>query len=236
VWSAATFAIVTAVLILLPFYGFDDRITGWYAAATLAPQAIPLAIPISVAFGLALGVRSRLTVSAAKIVLICAFAACLFSFATLAWVMPASNQAFRESIVRGESEPLKGYNEMSLAELRREAADSSRKRSGSARLYDHRFHFRFSLAAAALALVGFLLVVPVTNRGLRALMALGACVAYWALIYIGEGLAVYSPVAPKLAATIPASLGAWLPNIAFAIATMLLWACVHERTASRLNV
>lgn len=238
-WSAAMFLVVAVLLILLPFASFDDRIRSWYAAATLVPQAVPLAIPIAVAFGLALGLRARTTVSVAKIMLVCALAASLSSFATLAWVMPASNQAFREMTLREELKasgdvetfkpPPKAYNEMSLTELRREIAQlSARDEPGRARQYAHRFHLRFSLAAATLALAIFLLAAPVNHRALRTLIAFAACLAYWALIYTGEALSVYRPA-------IPAFVGAWLPNIVFAASAILIVSSRSSRLRGLLS-
>jgi lipopolysaccharide export LptBFGC system permease protein LptF len=57
-----------------------------------------------------------------------------------------------------------------------------------------------------LTLVSVLLAAPVNHRGLRSLLAFLACVAYWALIFVGESGNRLGYLSPPL--------GAWLPNLA----------------------
>jgi len=221
-WSLALIAGLTGLLILPPLYGFDDAIRGWYAAATIVPQAVPLAIPIGFAFGLAFGLSGRPAMTTAKVMLLGALTASVLSFGILAWAMPAGNQAFREMAFhelrtnQGTiAKPRKAYNEMTLSELRDEVARLSANGERSrARQYAFRFHFRFSLAAATLALAGFLLAAPVDHRGLRGLAASFACFAYWALIFLGES--------GSRLGYLTAPLGAWLPNIALIGSALLI--------------
>ena len=230
-WSAAMFVVVFALLVLLPLYSFQNIPRGWYAATTLVPQALPLAIPIGIAFGIAFGLHARPAASVRKMMLVCALAASVMSFGILAWAMPAGNLAFKElslqkrwgnGVYHGAiTEPWKGHNEMKLSEFRHHITRfSERGQPENARKLGFYFHLRFSLAVAVLALTAVLLVVPLNHRGLRGLLAFAAIFVYWALIYAGEALAVYSPVAPRVAGTVPPFVGAWLPNIvigAFAI-------------------
>jgi hypothetical protein len=223
VWSVALIVVVAALLMLPPLYAFDHSIRGWYAAATLVPQAVPLAIPIGIAFGMAFGLTARLTVGTAKTILLGALAASVLSFGTLAWAMPAGNQAFREIVFReleardhdGPATGLqKGYNEMTFTELRREIARFSTEGDfRGARRAVFSFHLRFSLAAATLVLAGFLLAAPVNHRALRGFLAFLTCFVYWALLYAGEVLSVHQMA-------IPGSAGAWLPNIVLAAAAL----------------
>jgi hypothetical protein len=222
VWSVASVIVTAALLILPPLYGFDDAIRGWYAAATLMPQAMALAIPVGVAFGIAFGLCARPTISIAKTILVGAVAASALSFGILAWAIPAGNQAFREITfrelkARGYQGPVtgprKGYSEMTLSELRGEIARLSVDGDlRPARQFVFRLHLRFALAAATFALASLLLAAPVNHRGLRGLLAFTVCFVYWTLIFAGDLGSRRGYLTPPL--------GAWLPNIvmiAFAI-------------------
>jgi hypothetical protein len=217
-WSVGWISGVCALLMLPPLLNFDLTPYDWYAALTLVPQAVPLAIPIGIAFGMACGLSARPTMNLAKAMVIGAVAASALSFGVLAFALPAANQAFREITIRelsaqgydlASSGLEKGPNEMTLTELRREEA--SFVAAGQTRLprkYGFAFHLRFALAAATLALVSILLAAPITHRGVRLLIAFGACFGYWALLHAGEALAV-----PRTA--LPPAAAAWMPNVVF---------------------
>ena len=218
--------VFTAVLMLPPLSLVDGDLSSIFLAA-LIPQAMPLAIPIGLTFGIAVGLGGRTASRAVvKVILLCALLASIVSFVTLVWVMPAGNQAYRESIAQTAGitgELIKGTNEMSLSELDRQAAIASvAGNTRDAGSYAWSFHLRFALSMASLVLVGFLLATAVRSVATRALISLGACIAYWVLIFVGEGAAVYSPIAPVLAGTIPVAAGAWLPNIVFAAAALII--------------
>ncbi len=216
-WSIALMVAVTALLMLPPLASVDARIS-LVSLGTLIPQAVPLAIPIGIAFGIAFGMADRPPTGAVvKAVLLFACAASIVSFVTLAWVMPAANQAFRESVVhaRGQSGPLmKGASEMTLSELDREvtiaAAAANPRRADD---YAWSLHLRFALSVASVVLAVFLFATSGRGAASRGLLAFAACLAYWALIYLGQAFAVYTPVAPTVAGTMPPFIGAWLPNI-----------------------
>jgi hypothetical protein len=241
-WSTVMFITVFALLVLLPLYSFQNIPRGWYAATTLAPQALPLAIPIGIAFGIAFGVHARPATSIRKMMLVSALAASVMSFGILAWAMPAGNQAFKELTLQklwgsgyhgAITEPWVAHNEMNLANLRQQITKfSERGEPRRARFFGFQFHLRFSLAVATLALVSLLLAVPINHRGLRGMFAFAMCLLYGALLFTGEALAVYSSVAPSVAGTVPPVIGAWLPNIvlvAFAVV-------IASSRSSRLRV
>ena len=119
---------------------------------------------------------------------------------------------------------------MTFSELHREAtiaaAAGNARRAGG---YAWAFHLRFALSVASVVLAGFLFAIAVRSVATRALIALFACFVYWALIYVGEGLAVYSPIAPAFAGTIPGFVGAWLPNVVIAASTVLIVASRSSR-------
>ena len=213
-WSAALMILTATLLMVPPLYRFGDDLSGWYAATTLVPQALPLAIPIGVVFGLALGLRGRADINSSKVLLIGALAASAVSFAVLAWAMPAGNQAFREITFqelrargyKGDVTLQKGYNEMTFSELRGEIARASAAgEQGRVRQSAFSFHLRFSLAAAALALAGVLLAVTVNQRALRMIIAFVLCFTYWMLLFAGD--------LASRRGYLPVPIGAWLPNL-----------------------
>lgn len=234
-WSCTLTVAVTALLMWPPLLTVEGRLSS-IVLARLIPQAIPLAIPIGLTFGIAFGIAGRTaTRGIARVILLLALLASLISFAILGWVMPAANQAYRESIAQTAGftgQLTKGPNEMTFSELDREVAIAlaagNVERAGG---YAWSFHLRFALSAASVVLAGFVFATAVRAVAMRALIALIACFAYWALIYIGEGLAVYWPIAPAFAGTIPAFVGAWLPNVAL-IATAIV---IASSRSSRLR-
>ena len=228
IWSCLIFVAATVLLLLPPLSIVEGKVSSEYLIQLL-PQAVPLAIPVGVAFGVAFGMAGRTaTRSVTKIILLSAVFASLVSFMTLAWAMPAGNQAYRESVARaaGHSGPLrKGFSEMTLSELDREAVIAAS--AGDVHLANQfawSFHFRFALAAANLVLAGFVVVVGSRRVVLRSIGALVLCLAYWALIFTGEFLSVYRTVVPTFA-------GAWLPNLVL-IATAVV---IVSSRSSRLR-
>ena len=221
-WALTLMLMFVALLMLPPLYFFGGEVRGWPAAATLVPQAVPLAIPCGVAFGLALGLRGRASTNTAKALLIGALAASAMSFAVLAWVMPAGNQAFREIAFRqlkapgyeGQVTLQKGHNEMTFAELRREIAVLSASGSQQARRAAFSFHLRFSLAAAAVALASVLLAVRTRQPGVRLLIAVCSCLGYWTLLYAGDAASLRGYLTPPI--------GAWLPNLALIASAVMI--------------
>ena len=234
-WSFA-FTIAFTLALMLPPLSIVDGVGMSISLAALIPQAVPLAVPIGLTFGIALGMAGRTaTRGVAEVILLAALLASIVSFGTIGWIMPAGNQAWRESIAqeKGIKAPLiKGPSEMSFSELDRQSAVAAA--AGNTRIADSyawSFHLRVALSAASVVLAGLLIATAIRSAAARALIALLACFAYWALIFIGEGLAVYSPFAPTLAGTIPPFAGAWLPNLVF-VATAIF---IASSRSSRLR-
>jgi lipopolysaccharide export LptBFGC system permease protein LptF len=182
-----------------------------------------LAIPLGVAFGIAFGLRGRLTMNIAKMMLLCALAASALSFGNLAWAMPAANQAFKDMTVRvlrareyqGAITGLKSYDEMTLSELRTESARFLAEGEPSrARQLNFSFHRRLSLAAAALALASVLLTAPMKHRRWRCVFGLAVCCIYWMLMLVGE--------LASRRGYLPQPVGAWLPNLVLIASAILV--------------
>jgi lipopolysaccharide export LptBFGC system permease protein LptF len=226
VWSF-TLTVAATTLLMFPPLSFVESGLSAIFLAGLIPQALVLAIPIGVTFGIALGMAGRQFSRATKrVVLLFALVASLASFVTLVWAMPAGNLAYRESVARaaGISGPLiKGASEMSLSELDHQSTIAAA--AGNTMGADHyawSFHLRFALPMASMVLAAFLFAAGGNGAGFRGLLALLVCAAYWVLIFVGESLAIYSPIAPAFAGTIPVFAGAWLPNIVIGAFAMIV--------------
>ena len=239
-WAFGLTAMFIAFLMLPPLTIVDGGFSEVYLLG-LIPQAVPLAIPLGLTFGIAFGMARRTSTGAiTRAILVCAALASLVSFATMGWIMPAANQAWRESVARtkGITLPLrKGAAEMTFSELDREAAIAvSAGDTKTAGAYAWSFHLRFALAAASIVLSGLLFATAMRNVTARAVVALLACVSYWVLLYVGEGLAVSTPVAPPLTRAIPAAAGAWLPNIVLGAVALLIASSSSSRLRGQTSV
>lgn len=228
IWALVLMCALVVLLILLPFSRFPEAIRDARTAATLVPQALPLAVPIALILSIAFGLPVRPAMGSVKIMLLAALSASLLSLATLVWALPAGSDAFREivaeSMAREYRDDLlgaqKGPGEMTLSELRRGAA-AAPPQSVLALRYSWQFHLRSALAAATLALAAFLIAVPASTRRARGLFALASCLAYWALLYMGQFATLARFITPMV--------GAWLPNMVFAAAALLI---VSSRSSS----
>jgi lipopolysaccharide export LptBFGC system permease protein LptF len=161
---------------------------------------------------------------ATRIILTISVAWSAISCATLLWLLPAANQSYREALADGngiERRMLtKGMNEMTLSELSGRI-DSYRgaamAESALVRELTFSYHQRWSFACAtavlALFAVGVLARRP-SARWIVGLAAVGACCAYYGLLFLGRSAA--------LAGTIPSFAGAWLPNVVFVLLSALL--------------
>ncbi len=219
-WSLAFMIAAVAMLMLPPLWLSEPGFGSTRHLIQLIPQAVPLAIPVGLAFGIAFGLAGcAVTRAMAKTILLVAVAASLVSFAMLAWVMPAANQAFRTewSHSQGyEGTPRKGSNEMTISELRREIEVAAAL--GDARnVHQHSWflHLRYALSLATVVLGGFLLALRGRGRAMRTLVAFITCGSYWVLLVSGEALSGYDRHLSEIAA-------AWLPNVVLLTVTLFI--------------
>jgi lipopolysaccharide export LptBFGC system permease protein LptF len=162
--------------------------------------------------------------------------AILFSFvclAMLAWILPWANEDFRQVVFRHVSEghdgavAMKGFNELTLAELSERIG--SYRRAGivgwDAHLLAYSYHQRWALSFATVILSVFALAM--TQRmvtGLAAgLGALGTLLIYYVLLWAGR--------AGVLQRNLPAFVGAWLPNMLFALACIAVIVSASRRAS-----
>ena len=187
----------------------------WALSTLLLPMTIPLALPIT--FGLAVlwGFGKRLSSSnARKVVLLLACLCTLVSFATIAWIAPASNQAFRVAIFGGDVP--RGANELTLTELGK-VLDDPNYAPGIVAEEDGRYiafayHMRWALVFTTLAFAFFVISLKEgrINRGLIACLAF---LGYYQIAYGGRALVLSGTLSPIVAA--------WLPNVALILAAIV---------------
>lgn len=169
----------------------------------LVPQAMSVALPMGVVLGVLCGLRGRVATSRVQLAIVLLAIVCsLAMFVNVGWILPASNQVFRE-IAAGRP-VARGMNELTLAELAEKDI--------------FQFHFRLALAFAPLALGLFALgVAAATRRTSNALLigviALGSCFAYYVLLYWSR---------LDIGGHFPAIVAAWSPNFVFLAVALLL--------------
>lgn len=210
---------VTVLLMIPPLTAWREFVSPIHFALTV-PQAVPLAIPIGLVIGLAFGAGGRAVSSATtRAILLVAVLSSIVSFATMAWLMPAANQEFRQQIfaaMGNRGTVMKGYSEMTFQELDAEIATAKAVGSdrGARRVAWH-YHLKASLASAPFALALFALA-PARRwrKALPLAFILLSPVGYWLLMWLGQWLGISTSTPP--------SVGAWLPNIVLATIALLI--------------
>ena len=187
-------------------------------AVWVVPSTLPIAIPIGLVVGILQALRHGGGTRASRLVIFgLALAMSVTSFALMAWIIPASNQVFRQTV--GGSAVLKGPNELTLGELGQAIGDRKFEREVSTHRYRPvlawMYHTRWSLSFAPLLLAAF--AIAVTSRVPRWRLAriLIACVVigvYWIALWTGERWG---------ARTLP-MLAASAPNIAILACTVVV--------------
>jgi lipopolysaccharide export LptBFGC system permease protein LptF len=183
----------------------------------LVPQALAVAVPMGTVFGmLAGGVRTR---GGRRVSVLLMFGASLTMLIFAGWLMPEANQAFRETmfaLINGfDGRLTRGVNELTLADLRSKDP--------------YQFHFRLALAAAPIVLgifsLGLATALRRTLAWVAGLMAVTIGFSYYVLLYNARDLSLGTAWFAH-GYRLPAALAAWLPNLVFAAAALLL----HLRT------
>jgi hypothetical protein len=231
--SAGIFAIVVAlatVVIIAPVLSrtLVERPPTAHEALYLVPAALPLAIPLGLIPALILGVRERLSSQVRNLVLVWALCCSMLSFANLAWLVPAANQAYRTSLLGIGIEPGKGPNELTLREIARHIESTPVSGPGAPlRHYLVSYHVRWAYSLAPLAVALFALALTRRVRHLlpMAAVTLVACCGWTLLVMVGSVFARGGQLTPML--------GAWLPNAVFISAALAMrWTWRPTRVAS----
>jgi len=215
--SSIVFLATTIVTTMLITYPQPHRYSDVHVdLALLTIYLIPSILPLSTAsaalLAIVCGGRERLTRKLTAAVLTAGFVCSIVMFADMAWVVPDSNQAFRELIFseirarEGLGPLVRGDNEMSMSELRQQIVlepDNARRHA-----FAFTYHARWSLAFGPLVLAGLALLLMASMRRTapRAVVACALCVGYWLAFLSSRG---------AMRAGFPVVLAAWLPNLIF---------------------
>jgi lipopolysaccharide export LptBFGC system permease protein LptF len=193
-------AIVMMLTILgleAPFipYAWREGVSDYRLPLYLVPQGLPMALAISVTLGLLFGLDGRpASRQVSRGLLMLAFVASVVSFVDLAWVTPASNQAFTAAaagnpgVVRGVPEALGDLWQL-----------------GSPDFY---FRTAFALGPLMLSLLALAVVGAQPARWVTVASGLVIVPGYYILIYSARNLAPAGWLHPAVAA--------WLPNVLLA--------------------
>jgi hypothetical protein len=218
-WSSSASLLITLLLLLpeLPrtrgmIDNFDPHAGLPLLMAYLVPMTLPLSLPIGLAIGAAFTAQGRVVSRRLVVVImLVALAVSATSFVTLAWVIPATNQSYREAVM-GRS-LVKGDRELTLSELRPLAATDSHRTRGLV----FEFHKRLGIAGAPITFAALALVVTVRRRARRVASGAAICVAvfgFYATLWLGNGFSKDGTLSPPLAA--------WMPQMLLLLTTILV--------------
>jgi lipopolysaccharide export LptBFGC system permease protein LptF len=178
----------------------------------LIPQGLGLAIPIGCMVGILYGIRARaVSRRSAAAVLAFVIVASLFEFATMAWMLPAGNQAFRAVLSMPDNPaPRRGVNEFTLGELSQQinSARETPSESEPVRELAFAYHQRWAFSFATVMLALFAVSMSYQRSTGRASLFIFAAVGlfgYYVLLFFGRAAALLGMV--------PGFAGAWLPNV-----------------------
>lgn len=197
----------------------------------LVPSVMSVALPMGVVFGVLWGLRGRVATRRVRWAIVClTIVGSLAMFVNLGWILPDSNQAFRE--MSGGGPVWRGMNELTLGELASGRLTRGRPPflgTMTMTRLAFEFQFRLALALAPLTLGLFSLGVAAARRRASGIpligaMALASCFAYYTLLYFSRIPAIRAVQAADPASEhIPAIAAAWGPNVVVLAAALLLW-------------
>jgi hypothetical protein len=236
--SIVAIALTTVVLEMPPLLNFPFAISNPKTILYLLPQALVLALPMGFTVGLFYSMRGRIVSRRSRVaVLAGATILSLASLPMLAWIVPLANQEFRQVVfghVSGNDGAvvMKGVNELTLSELSERIGAYHRtgvvRRDGQVLDSDPRelaysYHQRWALSCASVILAVFALSMTqrMVTGWVVGLGALGTLLSYYVLLWSGR--------AGVLQHSLPAFVGAWLPNALFALVCVAVMAAPSRR-------
>jgi len=213
--TAGVAAAAAVVLLWLPTGGRFDWLLGLY----LVPMTIPIALPVGLTVGILASMRGTHPSHAILVRLLAiAMLATIVSLVTVGWIVPESNQAFRqkswEQVARVNGFDIKplarGVNELKWIDLRERVRTSSLDG-----IHDPAAAFAYyqmwSLPLATLILALFAAAVARCWRvraTIGTLAAITALFAHYSLLFAGRQAAMGGMLDPATAA--------WLPDLCLA--------------------
>ena len=236
--SVAAIAATTVLLELPRVLNSSLVMSDPKAILYLIPQALVLAVPMGFTVGVFYGLRGRIVSARSMgVVLVAAIFVSFACLAMLAWLLPWANQEFRQLVFRHVSGndgavAMKGLNELTLGELSEQIASYRRTGMGQwdARLLAYSYHQRWALSCANITLSVFALAMTqrMVTRWAAGLGALGTLLIYYVLLWTGR--------ASLLQRSLPASVGAWLPNVLFVLACVGVMAATSRASPPGVRV
>ena len=222
-WSAA--AIMAAVLVLdLPLVihsiGYSavpvDPLRWLLMSFFLAPQALVIAVPVGLTVGMVMNAPSRVSSRILPLVLAIALFGSVVTFAVNGWIVPASNEAFRFTVVQWS--PLRGAAELNLVELHSLMGASSSAIRALAPLSDEwdvtmNYYARFAVACSPMAFALFGVWAATLSRVSRRLLVVATACAY---------VALFLAVDPQQAKAFSPFIVAWFPTTSIAVIGLLV--------------
>jgi hypothetical protein len=213
--TATVFALATIVPTIYFVY-VEQSATNFvnpYASRTLLtiyliPSVLPLTVSIGVTFAIVCGLGTRrLTDMLSAAALAVAAVSSILMLVNVTWIVPDSNQAYRELVYGGPV--ARGDHELTSSELQRRIE----LRPDEKRRFEISYYQRGAIAAAPVIL-GMSALAAIRqwrrNTALRRLLtATGMCLAYYLLLIAAEEASVWTMW--------PAALIMWSPNIACAL-------------------
>ena len=224
-YAAGIIAALVFCLALLPFYAVTsaNRVAPHELGKLflyVVPQAIPLAIAFGLPLGILMGLRGRSTDSRIRwsVVAVC-IVSTLVAFGICGWVLPETNQAFRETVVRSRRPLARGANELTFPELNAQLEALQRVgRTDAARHLVYSYHAR--LAASAAPFIWGLFALALASVTRRTFLS-AAIFVVAGITYIACAVAIINGGVETFRG-LPIAYTIWLPNVCFALMTIAL--------------
>lgn len=228
--TVAASAVVVALLVVPPLVQQRELLAAavsprhgawnaWIVLMTyLVPQGAAIALPAGLLVGILAGVWGRLAMRrVGTVILVASGLCCIAAFVNLAWIIPASNQAFR-AYVFGQ-DVTRGIPELTLGELHRLLTPGSHSPVAVEWPHDMpliawSYHMRLVLAVAPLVLALCALATIVRSRGRVAKVVVP--VAVFAFYYAG----LYTSRSWVFGHVMSAPVAVWTPSVVVALASL----------------
>ncbi len=229
-YAIAVTAAVTMLFALPPLFALMTPSTvaakRLWLLLYITPQAVPLAIPVGVTLGMLSGLgKAALSRRAARVMLIIAIVSSIASFVMMAWVAPATNMAFLETLT---GRPVvKGISELTIGELHQRMLNAPH-----ARHLAMMCHARLAFSCATFVLGLFALAVRHCRPLVRVALGVLACVLYvgFYITFTDVGYSDWGQALSPIAVM-------WLPNVAMtAIAILLALLARVQRVPQGMNL
>ena len=182
-----------------------------------------IAVPVGLTVGMVCGSPARVSSRILPLVLIVALSGALVTFAAMGWVVPASNQAYRFTVIQRDA--LRGPPELTFVELHSLMGATESAISALAPQSDRwniavNYYARFAVSCTPLAFALLGVCAATLARMTRRVLVIATACAYVA----------YLLITPDWFRAFPPLLVAWLPTASIAaIGTFLRsWASIRQ--------